>query len=79
MMPEGSDSRKQSRYKRILLKLSGEALEKEGQGGIDCGFVGHFCDEIVEVARLGVSVGLVVGGGNIFRGVQGVETGIDQP
>jgi uridylate kinase len=66
-------------YKRILLKLSGEALEKEGQGGIDFGFVGHFCDEIVEVARLGVSVGLVVGGGNIFRGVQGVETGIDQP
>lgn len=68
------------RYKRILLKLSGEALEgSAGKGGIDFPTLGAFCDEIKEVVDMGVEVGLVVGGGNIFRGVQGVETGLDQP
>lgn len=67
-------------YKRILLKLSGEALEgASGKGGIDFPTLGTFCDEIKEVVDMGVQVGLVVGGGNIFRGVQGVETGLDQP
>jgi uridylate kinase len=67
-------------YKRILLKLSGEALEgNTGTGGIDFPTLGSFCDEVKEVVDLGVEVGLVVGGGNIFRGVQGVETGLDQP
>jgi len=67
-------------YKRILLKLSGEALEgNTGKGGIDFPTLGSFCDEVKEVVDLGVQVGLVVGGGNIFRGVQGVETGLDQP
>jgi len=67
------------KYKRILLKLSGEALEgKPGSGGIDFSTLGSFCDEIVEVARMGTEVGLVVGGGNIFRGARGVETGIDR-
>lgn len=67
-------------YKRILLKLSGEALEGgTGKGGIDFPTLGSFCDEVKEVVDLGVQVGLVVGGGNIFRGVQGVETGLDQP
>jgi len=67
-------------YKRILLKLSGEALEgTSGKGGIDFPTLGSFCDEIKEVVEMGVEVGLVVGGGNIFRGVQGVETGLDQP
>ncbi len=67
-------------YKRILLKLSGEALEgNTGKGGIDFPTLGSFCDEVKEVVDLGVEVGLVVGGGNIFRGVQGVETGLDQP
>ncbi len=68
------------RYKRILLKLSGEALEgTSGNGGIDFPTLGTFCDEIKEVVEMGVEVGLVVGGGNIFRGVQGLETGLDQP
>ena len=67
-------------YKRILLKLSGEALEgNTGKGGIDFPTLGSFCDEVKEVVDMGVQVGLVVGGGNIFRGVQGVETGLDQP
>lgn len=68
------------KYKRILLKLSGEALEgPSGHGGIDFPTLGTFCDEIKEVVDMGVEVGLVVGGGNIFRGVQGLETGLDQP
>ena len=67
-------------YKRILLKLSGEALEgPSGQSGIDFPTLGTFCDEVKEVVEMGVEVGLVVGGGNIFRGVQGLETGLDQP
>lgn len=67
-------------YKRILLKLSGEALEgASGNGGIDFPTLGAFCDEIKEVVDMGVEIGLVVGGGNIFRGAQGVETGLDQP
>ena len=67
-------------YKRILLKLSGEALEGDtGSGGIDFPTLGIFCDEIKEVLDMGVEIGLVVGGGNIFRGVQGVETGLDRP
>lgn len=67
-------------YKRILLKLSGEALEgTSGKSGIDFPILGAFCDEIKEVVDMGVEIGLVVGGGNIFRGVEGVETGLDQP
>ena len=67
-------------YKRILLKLSGEALDGSAQGGpIDFGTVGQFCDELAEVHGMGVEIGLVVGGGNIFRGAAGVSTGLDQP
>jgi len=67
-------------YKRILLKLSGEALEGQaGKGGIDFDTLGKFCDEVVDVHRLGVQVGLVMGGGNIFRGGLGAETGLDRP
>lgn len=66
-------------YKRILLKLSGEALEGKGDGPIDFSVVSRFCDEIAEVRKLGIDIGLVVGGGNIFRGAKGLETGLDQP
>ena len=55
-------------YKRILLKLSGEALQGNRQSGIDFEAVGELCDELKEVRDMGVEVGLVVGGGNIFRG-----------
>jgi len=66
-------------YKRILLKLSGEALEGNGEDPIDFTTVSRFCDEIAEVRKLGVDIGLVVGGGNIFRGTKGLETGLDRP
>jgi len=70
---------KRSGYKRILLKLSGESLKGEADGGIDFPTVGQLCDEIAEVQKSGVEIGLVVGGGNIFRGASGEETGLDRP
>ncbi|MFP6583994.1 MAG: UMP kinase [Candidatus Hydrogenedentota bacterium] len=66
-------------YKRILLKLSGEALEGNQGGGIDFNVVGGYCDEIKQACELGVEIGLVVGGGNIFRGSEGVNSGLDKP
>jgi uridylate kinase len=66
-------------YKRIVLKLSGEVLEGDREGTIDFATVGRFCDELAQVHALGVQVGLVVGGGNIFRGAKGNDTGLDQP
>lgn len=64
-------------YKRILLKISGEALEgNSGSRGIDFATLGRFCGEIAEVHRMGVEIGLVVGGGNIFRGA---ALGLDRP
>ncbi len=67
-------------YKRILLKLSGEALDGQpGHGSIDFGTLARLCGEIVQVREMGVEIGLVVGGGNIFRGAKGAETGLDRP
>ncbi len=66
-------------YKRILLKLSGEALQGPRQSGIDFETVERFCEEIAEVHSMGVEVGLVVGGGNIFRGAEGLSNGLDKP
>ncbi len=57
-------------YKRILLKLSGEALDPGKNRGIDFDALGQFASEIGEVHAMGVEMGLVVGGGNIFRGAQ---------
>ena len=58
------------KYKRILLKLSGEALAQGAQGfGVDPTRVHEIAAEIAEVHRLGVEIGIVVGGGNFFRGV----------
>ena len=67
----------QTKYRRILLKLSGEALGDGGQG--ICGNAVHsIARQIQQVRELGVSVVIVVGGGNIFRGSQGTERGIDR-
>lgn len=66
-------------YKRILLKLSGEALQGPRQSGIEFDTVGRFCDEIAELHEMGVEVGVVVGGGNIFRGSEGLTSGLDKP
>lgn len=66
------------KYKRILLKLSGEALMGEGKYGIDTNTLGQIASEVREVVGLGVEVALVIGGGNIFRGVSGAATGMDR-
>jgi uridylate kinase len=76
---EGNGRLAEPHFRRIILKLSGEALDGDASSSIDFATVGRICDQIVELRTMGVEVGVVVGGGNIFRGVQGVETGIDQP
>jgi len=65
-------------YKRILLKLSGEALMDGRSHGIDPGRLEEYIEEIIEVSRMGTQVGIVIGGGNIFRGISGVEAGFDR-
>jgi uridylate kinase len=67
-----------SRYTRILLKLSGEALMGEREYGIDPKVLEQFAADVVESAALGVQIGIVVGGGNIFRGVSGSTEGISR-
>jgi len=65
-------------YKRILLKLSGEALMGEKEFGIDPEVLGRFADEIREIRNSGVEVGIVIGGGNIYRGVENSSDGVDK-
>lgn len=65
-------------YKRILLKLSGEALMAGRSHGIDPERLENYIDEIIEVSSIGTQVGIVIGGGNIFRGISGVEAGFDR-
>ena len=67
----------QMKYKRILLKLSGEALLGSKSYGIDPDVLEQYAQEIKKVHELGVEIAIVIGGGNIFRGVQGVEGGMD--
>jgi uridylate kinase len=71
-------STSQPAYKRILLKLSGEALMGDDQFGINRDTMARMVQEIVEVTRLGVQVAVVIGGGNIFRGVAGGAIGMDR-
>ncbi|GHB37803.1 UMP kinase [Mongoliitalea lutea] len=66
------------KYKRILLKLSGEALMGEKNYGIDPNRLDQYAQEIKKIKELGVEVAIVIGGGNIFRGVQAENTGIDR-
>ena len=66
------------RYKRILLKLSGEALMGEGAYGISRQTIGEIIGEIAEVVRAGVEIGVVIGGGNIFRGIAPGAAGMDR-
>ena len=66
------------RYPRVLLKLSGEALAGDRGVGFDFDRIGFFADQIVEVASLGVQLGLVIGGGNIVRGSQLSQMGMDR-
>ncbi|AVM49579.1 UMP kinase [Capnocytophaga sp. oral taxon 878] len=66
------------KYKRILLKLSGEALMGSSQYGIDPARLKEYATEIKEVVKQGVQVAIVIGGGNIFRGVAGASNGMDR-
>jgi len=65
-------------YRRILLKLSGEALMGDGDYGIDPGVISRVASEIGEIVNLGVEVGVVIGGGNIFRGAGLAQSGIER-
>ncbi|MBC8150606.1 MAG: UMP kinase [Bacteroidetes bacterium] len=66
------------KYKRILLKLSGESLMGEKQFGIDNGRLAVYASEIQALVNTGVEVAIVIGGGNIFRGVQAEEGGMER-
>lgn len=63
----------EAKYKRILLKLSGEALAGENKTGIDPKVLGSICDEIQKVKQMGVEIAIVVGGGNFWRGKYGAQ------
>jgi uridylate kinase len=66
------------KYKRILLKLSGESLMGEKQFGIDNNRLAQYAAQIKEMHDLGIEIAIVIGGGNIFRGVQAEEGGMDR-
>jgi len=66
------------KYRRVLLKLSGEVLAGERGYGIDPAVVGEIADQIQEVNALGVELAIVIGGGNIFRGLAAAATGIER-
>ncbi len=65
-------------YKKILLKLSGEALMGDKEYGIDSKVVKQYAEEIKSVQQLGVQIGIVIGGGNIYRGIENSSDGIDK-
>ena len=65
-------------YKRVLLKLSGEALMGDRQYGIDPNRLKEYAKEIKEVTDKGIELAIVIGGGNIFRGVSGASNGMDR-
>ena len=66
------------KYKRILLKLSGEALAGNQKFGISSDVLDNFARQLKEVHDLGVELAIVIGGGNIFRGIAGQEQGFDR-
>jgi len=69
---------KRTQYKRILLKISGEVLTGEGEYGIDPAMIQQIASEVKEVKNLGVEVSIVIGGGNIFRGIAASAKGMDR-
>ena len=66
------------KYKRILIKLSGEALAGEKGSGINISTVQKMAEEIKEVHDLGIEIALVIGGGNLWRGEPAAEAGMDR-
>jgi uridylate kinase len=73
-----SQKKRSEPYKRILLKLSGEALAGEAGFGIDTDILKVLAHEIREISEQGIQVGIVMGGGNIFRGIKGATSGMDR-
>lgn len=73
-----SAKRRTDPYKRILLKISGEALAGEAGFGIDTDVLHLVADEIKTIHGLGIEIGIVLGGGNIFRGIKGATKGMDR-
>jgi len=67
-----------ARFKRILLKLSGESLQGEQGYGIDVKRLNEYAEQIKEISDMGVQIGIVIGGGNIFRGLAGAGKGFDR-
>jgi len=74
----GSSEKIIPKYKRVLLKLSGEALQGPGQFGINSEVIEYVSEEIKSIYSLGVETAIVIGGGNIFRGVSTSSTGMDR-
>ena len=66
------------RYKRVVLKLSGEVLRGKGTDPIDAAVLERMCRQVKDIRDLGVEVCVVIGGGNIFRGLQGEQRGVDR-
>ena len=66
------------KYRRVLLKISGEALMGEREYGLDPAMIGRIADEICSVHSLGAELCLVIGGGNIFRGLSGAAAGMER-
>ncbi len=66
------------KYKRILLKLSGESLAGDAEQGIDAERLNEYVSQVNEISDMGVEVGIVIGGGNIFRGMEGANEGFDR-
>ncbi len=66
------------KYKRVVLKLSGEVLRGKGTEPIDAGTLERMCEQVKEIHELGVQLCVVIGGGNIFRGLQGAKRGVDR-
>jgi len=77
-MSPASVKKRTEPYKRILLKLSGEALAGENGYGIDTDVLGKIADEIKHIREKGVEIAIVIGGGNIFRGIKGATSGMDR-
>ena len=65
-------------YRRILLKLSGESLAGESKQGIDTQRLAEYAEQVKAIAQKGIQVGIVIGGGNIFRGLSGAQKGFDR-
>ena len=69
---------KKLKYKRILLKLSGESLMGKKGFGIDHNVLEFFANEVKQIHKIGVQIGIVIGGGNIYRGLSASAQGIDR-